>query len=61
VFRFLSRATAGVGLLSLLLIHWAQPGERGTVVLYAALTLIVAAALTRVGRARAPARRADAA
>ena len=41
VFRFLSRATAGVGLLSLLLVRWAAPGERGTVVLYAALTLAV--------------------
>ena len=61
VFRFLSRATAGVGVLSLLLIRWAQPGERGTVVLYGGLTLLVAFALTRVGRVRAVARRADAA
>ena len=61
VFRFLSRATAGVGVLSLLLVAWAQPGERGTVVLYSALTLIVAAVLTRVGRVRAVARRVDAA
>jgi SSS family solute:Na+ symporter len=53
VFRFLSRATAGVGVLSLLLIRWAGPGERGTVVFYAVLTLLVAAALTRVGRVRA--------
>jgi SSS family transporter len=61
VFRFLSRATAGVGVLSLLLIRWAGPGERGTVVFYAVLTLLVALALTRVGRVRAVERRADAA
>jgi Na+/proline symporter len=61
VFRFLSRATAGVGVLSLLLIRWAQPGERGTVIVYVALTLAVAVALTRVGRVRAIAKRADAA
>jgi solute:Na+ symporter, SSS family len=61
VFRFLSAATAGVGLLSLVLIRWAQPGERGTVVVYSGLTLLVAAALTRVGRARAVAGQADAA
>jgi SSS family transporter len=61
VFRVLSLATAGVGVLSLLLIGWAQPGERSTVVLYAVLTLMVAAALTRVGRVRAVARRVDAA
>jgi Na+/proline symporter len=61
VFRFLSAATAGVGVLSLLLIGWAQPGERMTVVIYAGLTLLVAAALTRVGRTRAVARQADAA
>jgi Na+/proline symporter len=61
VFRFLSRATAGVGILSLVLIHWAGPGERSTVVFYSVLTLLVAAALTRVGRVRAVERRADAA
>jgi Na+/proline symporter len=61
VFRFLSRATAGVGVLSLLLIRWAEAGERGTVVLYAALTLLLAAALTRVARVRAVESRADAA
>ena len=61
VFRFLSRATAGVGVLSLVLIHWAGPGERSTVVFYSVLTLLVAAALTRVGRVRAIERRADAA
>jgi len=61
VFRFLSAATAGVGVLSLVLIYWAQPGERMTVVIYAGLTLLVAAALTRVGKTRAIARQADAA
>lgn len=61
VFRFLSRATAGVGVLSLVLIHWAGPGERSTVVFYAVLTLLLAAALTRIGRVRAIERRADAA
>ncbi len=61
VFRFLSRATAGVGVLSLALIGWAQEGERGTVAVYAGLTLLVAAALTRVGRVPAVARHEDAA
>lgn len=61
VFRFLSRATAGVGVLSLVLIHWAGPGERSTVVFYAVLTLLLAAALTRIGRVRAIEHRADAA
>jgi SSS family transporter len=61
VFRFLSVVTAGVGLLSLALMAWAEPGERGTVVTYAGMTLAVAAALTRVGRARRVPRQADAA
>ena len=61
VFRFLSWATGGVGLLSLLLVGWAEPGERSTVILYSALTLVVALVLTRVGRLRAVVRRADAA
>jgi hypothetical protein len=61
VFRFLSRATAGVGLLSLLLVGVARPGERGTVVVYAALTLAIAGALTFVGRVPAVQKRADAA
>jgi solute:Na+ symporter, SSS family len=61
VFRFLSRCTAGVGLLSLMLVRWAGPGQRSTVFLYAGLTLALAAALTRVGRVRAVGRRADAA
>jgi solute:Na+ symporter, SSS family len=56
VFVFLSRATGAVGLLSLLLIFEAAPGERWDVVCYAAITLGVAALLTRVrGRNRAPA------
>jgi SSS family transporter len=52
VFRFLSRATAGVGALSLLLVFEAGPGEKAVVVFYAVLTLLIAAALTQVGRAR---------
>jgi len=53
VFRFLSQATAGVGILSLLLIFEAGPGEKTAVVFYAVVTLLLAAALTRVGRVRA--------
>jgi len=56
VFRFLSRATAGVGLVSLLLMAWAAPGERGTVVLYSGITLLVAVLLALVKGAPAPAR-----
>jgi solute:Na+ symporter, SSS family len=52
VFRFLSRATAGIGVLSLLLIFEAGPGEKTAVVFYAVTTLLMAAALTRVGRVR---------
>jgi SSS family transporter len=59
VFRFLSRATAGVGVFSLFLLPWAQPGERMTVVFYAGATLLIAAALTRLGRARSLARAAQ--
>ena len=60
VFRFLSRSTAAVGLASLLLVFEAGPGEKAAVVFYSLSTLLVAAALTRVGRvARAvPARAA---
>jgi Na+/proline symporter len=61
VFRFLSRTTAGIGILSLVLVGWAEPGERGTVVLYAVLTLLAAAGLMSLGRVRAIARHADAA
>jgi SSS family transporter len=53
VFRFLARATAGVGVASLLLVFAAGPGEKQTVVVYGAMTLLVAAALTRIGRPRA--------
>ena len=48
VFRFLSRTTAVVGLLSLLLIGQATPDERPTVLGYVALTLLLAAFLWRV-------------
>jgi SSS family solute:Na+ symporter len=53
VFRFLARATAGVGVASLLLVFAAGPGEKTTVIVYSAITLLVAAALTRIGRPRA--------
>jgi SSS family transporter len=53
VFRFLARATAGVGLASLLLVFAAGRGEKATVVVYGVITLLVAAALTRIGRPRA--------
>lgn len=48
VFRFLARATAGVGVISLLLVFWAPAGERTTVVLYAGITLVVAGLLALV-------------
>jgi Na+/proline symporter len=48
VFRFLSRATAAVGLLSLLLLGFADPGERSTVVVYAVITLVIAVGLSLV-------------
>jgi len=54
VFRFLSRAVAGVGVLSLLLIGAAAPGERTTVVAFVALTLALAALLTRIRGGRRP-------
>jgi SSS family transporter len=50
VFRFLSRCTAAVGLASLLLVFEAAPGEKTAVVFYSVTTLLMAAALTRVGR-----------
>jgi SSS family solute:Na+ symporter len=56
VFRFLASATAGVGVASLLLVFAAGPGERATVVVYGVITLLLAAALTRVGRRRPGAR-----
>jgi solute:Na+ symporter, SSS family len=52
VFRFLAWSSGGVGLASLALVFAAGPGERGTVVLYAALTLLCAVALVFVGRVR---------
>lgn len=61
VFRFLGRATAGVGLLSLLLVLTAPAGERSAIVAYAALTLLVALGLARVGRREPAAPRAHAA
>jgi SSS family solute:Na+ symporter len=45
VFRFLSRATALVGGLSLLLLFFAAPGERLTVVAYVAVTLLLSCGL----------------
>jgi SSS family transporter len=48
VFRFLSAATAGVGLLSLCLLFTAPAGERLTVFAYAAVTLLIAALLKLV-------------
>jgi SSS family transporter len=53
VFRFLSRTTAVVGVLSLLLIGQAAPQERPTVLGYVALTLLLAAFLSRVRGASA--------
>src|SRR5208282_4201045 len=46
VFRFLSRATGAVGLLSLLLLFTVAASDRGVVIAYSAITLIVAFALT---------------
>jgi SSS family solute:Na+ symporter len=48
VFRFLSRATAVVGVVSLLLLVQTPAGDRGTVVLYAGATLAVAGLLALV-------------
>ena len=44
--------------MSLLLVFEAGPGEKTAVVVYAVLTLLVAAALLRVGRVRAAPSRA---
>ena len=46
VFRFLSRATGAVGLLSLLLLFTVAAPDRGVVIAYSAITLIVAFGLT---------------
>lgn len=48
VFRFLSLSTASVGVLSLLLVFSAQPGQRWEVVFYSVITMLLAALLTRV-------------
>jgi Na+/proline symporter len=48
VFRFLSRATGAVGLLSLLLLFTVAASDRGVVVAYSAITLIVAFSLTLI-------------
>ena len=48
VFRFLARLTAAVGVASLLLVAYARPGERSTVIVYVAITLAIAAALAFV-------------
>ena len=48
VFRFMSRTTAAVGVLSLLLLGYAEPAERSTVIGYAAMTLGLALVLSRV-------------
>jgi hypothetical protein len=48
VFRFLSAATAGIGLLSLCLLLTTPEAERGTVLSYAAVTLVIAALLRLV-------------
>lgn len=45
VFRFLSRATAAVGLLSLLLLFTVPASGRGVVIAYSGITLVVALAL----------------
>ncbi len=55
VFRFLARMTAAVGLASLVLIVYARPGERSTVIVYVAITLAIAAALALVRGAPAKA------
>jgi SSS family transporter len=48
VFRFLARMTAAVGVASIVLIAYARPGERSTVIVYVAMTLVIAAALALV-------------
>ncbi len=45
VFRFLSRATGAVGLLSLLLLFTVHPSDRWVVIAYSGITLIVAIGL----------------
>lgn len=50
IFRFLSLAIGGTGLAALLLLGSASGSDRWTVVGYAALTLAIAAALSKVGK-----------
>jgi hypothetical protein len=60
VFRFLSRATAFVGLASLPLMFAASPDDRGIVVVYSMLTLGLAGGLSLVrGARRTPATTAE--
>jgi Na+/proline symporter len=61
VFRFLARMTAAVGVASIVLIAYARPGERSTVIVYVAITLVIAAALALVRGAPASVERKDAA
>ena len=58
VFRFLSRAVAGIGLASLLLLIPNPPGAYSTILCFSALTLCVAASLWLVPRGTRSARRA---
>ena len=58
VFRFLSRAVAGIGLASLLLLIPNAPGAYSTILCFSVLTLCVAASLWLVPRGTRSARRA---
>jgi solute:Na+ symporter, SSS family len=59
VFRFLSRAIAGIGLLSLLLLLTAPANQRGTIVWFAGLTLLISVSLGFI-KTIAPARNVEA-
>jgi hypothetical protein len=50
VFRFLSRTIASIGLLSLLLLFHAPSQQRGTILWFCGLTLLISASITRVRR-----------
>ena len=52
VFRFLSRCTAAVGLASLVFVITAPAEERGTVIAYSAVTLLLAASLALIRGSR---------
>jgi Na+/proline symporter len=54
IFRFLSRATGAIGLLSLLLLFTVAASDRGVVIAYSAITLIVAFGLTFIRGAEPP-------